>query len=89
MAAPQVYKVTMFMTPDQWDRISKWSAPGAVAGGDRAPWLHLEHEHDKYADYQSVLSQVHHDLSSFPYTVHVDDLLIDPSLSNKSRMDRR
>jgi len=25
-----------------------WSAPGAAAGGGRAPWLHLSHEVGKY-----------------------------------------
>ena len=44
----EVYKLTIYVTPEQWDCLSAWSAPGAVSGGDRAPWLHLEHESGKY-----------------------------------------
>lgn len=39
-----VSRLTMHVTPPQWERLSAWSAPGAAAGGERAPWLHLSHE---------------------------------------------
>ena len=51
----KVYKVTLYMTPPQWERLSEWSAPSAGKGGDEAPWLHLSHECDKHAEHAELL----------------------------------
>lgn len=39
-----VSRLTMHVTPPQLERLSAWSAPGAAAGGERAPWLHFSCE---------------------------------------------
>jgi len=61
--APQIIKLTLFMTPDQWGRLSKWSAPLVIQeiedrGSGKGPWLHMEHEVNKYDEYQRCIK--HH-----------------------------
>lgn len=41
----QVYKITTYMTPSQWDELSKWSCT------IEKPWLALYHETNKHAEY--------------------------------------
>ena len=50
-----IYKVTMFMTPQQWDRLSAWSAPLAGnATHQNEPWLMLFHEADMRDEYNAM-----------------------------------
>ena len=54
-----VIKVTVYMTSQQWDRMSAWSAPLVVRhaeGVGSAPWLHLTHEIGKTKEYTDVVS---------------------------------
>jgi hypothetical protein len=62
-SAPQIMKLTLFMTPTQWDRLWKWSVPLVVQefddrGSGKGPWLHMEHEVNKYDEYQQCIK--HH-----------------------------
>ena len=70
---PNVYKLTIYMTPKQWDIMSKWSANDcASCDPKRAPWLHLSHEHDKYDEYKSMMEDTKTQLE--PYNIIVDDI---------------
>lgn len=47
-ADDQIYKLTIFLTPAQWDVLSLWSAQ---LHPKQSPWLHLEHRHDAANEY--------------------------------------
>ena len=47
----QAYKVTLYMTPDQWDEFSKWSV------GKESMWLHMFHESDKLVEENKKLKE--------------------------------
>jgi hypothetical protein len=56
-SVPQIMKLTIFLTPTQWDRLSKWSAPFAIEeimdrGSGKGPWLYMGHETNKYDEYK-------------------------------------
>ena len=53
-ADKDVFKLTIYMTSEQWDHFSKWSAPLVVGG--HTPWLHLEHETGKAKEYDDVVN---------------------------------
>ena len=65
-----VHKVTIYMTPEQWDVLSKWSIQRAPVGGELATWLHLSHECNKHAELLELQKSIRADLE--PYNVHVD-----------------
>lgn len=58
MIEEAVHKVTLYMTPRQWNKLSQWSA-NDVASEDlsRAPWLRLEHDHKGYDEYLEKMAQ--------------------------------
>jgi hypothetical protein len=66
---PPVFKLTIYVTPTQWDRMSHWSATQLDQGDQNRPWLHLQHEVGKYQEYQQCLLQHHERLH--PHNVEV------------------
>lgn len=65
-----VARVTLYLTPTQWQRLSKWSAPGAAAGGLDAPWLYLSHESGKRAEYNELVANTAKELAPHGIAVH-------------------
>ena len=43
-----VYKLTLYMSPSQWDNLSRWSA------SIESPWLYLLHEVNKNEEYAKL-----------------------------------
>lgn len=43
--SPDIYKVTLYLTPQQWDRLSKWSLTQPICPDDpeESAWLGLDH----------------------------------------------
>ena len=40
-----IAKLTIYVTPEQWNRLSSWSATDVASREEsRLPWLHLRHE---------------------------------------------
>lgn len=57
-----VMKLTVYMTPQQWERFSAWSVPlvvGNAEGRGSPPWLHLEHEIVQPKEYSDAVSYHH------------------------------
>lgn len=46
-----VYKVELYMSPEQWRNLSEWSLPHAAGDDARRPWLMLIHHGDKTDEY--------------------------------------
>jgi hypothetical protein len=67
MVDPEVYKLSIYVTPKQWERISAWSA---ALGGDHAPWLHMEHESGKYFELIELQNTIKAILE--PYNISVN-----------------
>lgn len=42
----KIWKVTLYMTNEQWEELSKWSAPITP------PWLYMEHEPSPKGEYE-------------------------------------
>lgn len=43
-----VYKITAYMTPSQWNRMSEWSATHYKGSEhEQSPWLYMIHETNK------------------------------------------
>ena len=53
----------MYMTSQQWDRMTHWSAPLVVQHAEGVekdgPWLLLEHEINKIKEYTDVVNEHH------------------------------
>jgi hypothetical protein len=68
-----IYKVTMYMTPEQWESLSIWSAPHASALDPKCPWLLLIHDGDKREEYfEAFHKSVAYEASETIYTTTSD-----------------
>lgn len=83
-AMQNVMKLTVYMTPQQWDRFSAWSAPlvvGHAEGHGSPPWLHLEHEIVQTKEYTDAVSYHHkrlqeHGIITRPITIQEKNVLM-------------
>ena len=51
---PDVVRVTLFMTPSQWDRMSAWNI--SQSEKDEDTWLYMMHETDRAQAYEDALT---------------------------------
>jgi predicted nucleic acid-binding Zn ribbon protein len=61
-----VYKITMYMTPSQWNNMSQWSIDATIAahksGNPRdGSWLYLSHETNSSDQYAIALQNMQSD----------------------------
>jgi len=69
---PSIHKLTVYSTPEQWDRISKWSSPGAAAGGEDSPWLHMSlSAPNKYQEIMDMMQELKKRLEPEGIQVHI------------------
>lgn len=53
-----VHKLTIFMTPAQWDALSAWSANLKPTDADNKAWLYMLHETKKIDEYKKTMQEL-------------------------------